>query len=249
MLSSNTICLVIILCFASIQLIEVSSFFARYSGVLIGKKTLAYALQNAVFMLTRFFTMALLPLLGLLVDINVGKELYLWMVSGSFLLSLILGSLAVYFSKRLVGGFVKVLKDVESGKSLLFSLLKTPIYILKEDVENFEVIKPNISSLLKCRIFWLSLIVFAVYALSVFMVFFVSLNFPEYRASISQLSGVTNALATVLLTFIIEPKISLAIDKNEDGKALNMIYSLILGRLIGVGFLAQFIVVLLMVIL
>ena len=243
MISSSVICFIVIICFASIQFIEVSSFFARYSGIYIGKKTLAYALQNAVFMLTRFFTMALLPLLGLLIDFGVDRTEYLYMVSGAFICSGILGLVVVYFRSYIVSGFISVLESVSSGKSLFISLLKLPFFIIKNK-KNINVSKPKFSYLIKSKIFWLSAIVFAVYALSVFMVFFVSLNFPDYRASISQLSGVTNALATVLLTFIIEPKISVAIDKDSNDEALNMLFSLILGRIMGVGLISQFIVLL-----
>lgn len=238
MISSSVICLIIILCFASIQFIEISSFFARYSGIYIGKKTLAYALQNAVFMLTRFFTMALLPLLGLLIDIGVDKTQYLYMVSGAFIFSGILGIVVVCFRSYIVAGFIGVLENVGLGKSLFISLLKLPFFIIKNK-KNINIAKPKFSYLIKSKIFWLSVIVFAVYALSVFMVFFVSLNFPDYRASISQLSGVTNALATVLLTFIIEPRISLAIDKDDNEGALSMLFSLIIGRIFGVGFISQ----------
>lgn len=247
MISSSFICIIVIICFASIQFIEVSSFLARYSGIFIGKKTLAYALQNAVFMLTRFFTMALLPLLGLLIDFGVDRTQYLYMVSGAFICSGILGLTVVYFRSYIISGFINVLESVSLGKSLFTTLLKLPFFIIKNK-KNIKVAKPKFSYLIKSKIFWLSAIVFAVYALSVFMVFFVSLSFPDYRASISQLSGVTNALATVLLTFVIEPKISIAIDKDSNDDALNMIFSLILGRIVGVFIISQFFVGFLMVI-
>ena len=75
------------------------------------------------------------------------------------------------------------------------------------------------------------------------MVFFIALFFPDYRTMISQLSGVTNAFATVLLTFIIEPKISRSIDLNENSvQSENMLLSLVLGRVFGVGLISQLIV-------
>ncbi|WP_284879641.1 lipid II flippase family protein [Acinetobacter variabilis] len=246
MISSSYICIVVIICFASIQFIEVSSFFARYSGIYIGKKTLAYALQNAVFMLTRFFTMVLLPLLGLLIDLGINKATYLNMVSIAFICSGMLGIVVVYFRSYIVSGFSKVLENVSLGKSLFLSVLKIPVFIINNK-NTIAIQKPNFSYLMRSKIFWLSAIVFSVYALSLFMVFFVSLSFPDYRASISQLSGVTNALATVLLTFFIEPKISIAIDKDNNEDALNMIFSLIIGRILGVSLFSQITIFVLMV--
>lgn len=72
------------------------------------------------------------------------------------------------------------------------------------------------------------------------MVFYIALFFPDYRTTISQLSGVTNAFATVLLTFFIEPKISRSIDNNADSKmGVDMLFSLIIGRILGVGFISS----------
>ncbi|UZD16899.1 lipid II flippase Amj family protein [Gallibacterium anatis] len=241
MIGFNLICIVIILCFVSIQFIEISSFFARYSGIFLGKKTLAYTLQNAVFMLTRFFTMALLPLLGLLIDLGIDKVSYLRMVSYSFIFSGIIGVVIIWFRAYIISGFSSVLENVGNGKSLFYNLLKLPLFILSS--KKLYIKSPNPISLVKSKIFWLSTIVFSIYALSVFMVFFLSLSFSDYRASISQLSGVINAFATVILTFIIEPKISIAIDSDRRDKALDMIFSLIIGRVIGVGCLSQIIII------
>lgn len=238
MLNSNVICTIVIFCFGFIQAIEISSFFARYSGIYLGKKTLAYTLQNAVFMLTRFFTMALLPLLGILIDIGIDKNTYLEMVIKAYFLTGVLGVSIIYMRDKIIFAFTKVLEEVNSGSSLLTSLLKFPKFFMNSPYhERFGL--PTLKYLFSSKVFWLSAIVFAIYALSVFSVFFVSLSFPAYRASISQLSGVTNAAATVLLTFIIEPKISLSIDKNNNIEALDLIFSLIIGRVIGVCLICE----------
>lgn len=244
MLNSNVICTIVILCFGFIQAIEISSFFARYSGIYLGKKTLAYTLQNAVFMLTRFFTMALLPLLGLLIDLKIHANKYLYMVISAFALASIFSLSIIFFNSRVIQGFMEVLKCISLGRSLFNSLMKLPYFILiypKNNQENISI--PRFSNIIRSKIFILSAIVFSVYALSVFLVFFISLSYPAYRASISQLSGVTNAIATVLLTFAIEPKISLAIDSNEKSEALNMLWYLIIGRIIGVGIISQLVVI------
>ena len=58
----------------------------------------------------------------------------------------------------------------------------------------------------------------------------------------------TNAFATVLLTFIIEPKISKSIDLSDDTElSENMLLSLVLGRIFGVGIISTFFVFLVMI--
>lgn len=233
-MSSNYLIFAVIVCFGCIQLIEVLSYLARISGVRENKRSLAYSLQNAIFMLTRFFTMALLPLLGYLIDIGIDKNIYLAMVCGALLFGTILTFLAYYFRHIIVSIFSKVIIKISDGSSVLKEIIIIPYYFINKNKKiSYIDVKVHRGILIK------SALVFGIYSLSVFMVFFVALFFPDHRTMISQLSGVTNAFATVLLTFFIEPKISRVIDNNADvGLGVNMLFSLVLGRILGIGFLS-----------
>lgn len=225
----------VIVCFSCIQLIEVMSFIARISGVKENKRSLAYSLQNAIFMLTRFFTLALMPLLGFLIDQGINKNYYLIMVLSSLLGGALLASLAYILKEKNICVFSKVINNISNGSSVFKEILSFPIYFFKDK---------NPGKKIKVKyykdIFLSSAIVFSIYSLSVFMVFYIALFFPDYRTMISQLSGVTNALATVLLTFFIEPKISRTIDNNINTKSsVDMLFSLILGRVFGVGVISS----------
>lgn len=232
-MSSNYLIFAVIFCFGCIQLIEVLSYLARISGVRENKRSLAYSLQNAIFMLTRFFTMALLPLLGYLIDIGIDKNIYLAMVCGALLFGTILTFLAYYFRHIVVSIFSKIINKVSEGSSVLKEIIIIPYYFLNKD-KKISTIEVRLHKGILIN----SALVFGIYSLSVFMVFFVALFFPDHRTMISQLSGVTNAFATVLLTFFIEPKISRVIDNDVDNNVgVNMLFSLILGRILGVGVL------------
>lgn len=232
-MSSNYLIFAVIVCFGCIQLIEVLSYLARISGVRENKRSLAYSLQNAIFMLTRFFTMALLPLLGYLIDIGIDKNIYLAMVCGALLFGTILTFLAYYFRHIVVSIFSKIINKVSEGSSVLKEIIIIPYYFLNKD-KKISTIEVRLHKGILIN----SALVFGIYSLSVFMVFFVALFFPDHRTMISQLSGVTNAFATVLLTFFIEPKISRVIDNDVDNNVgVNMLFSLILGRILGVGVL------------
>lgn len=233
-MSFNYLIYAVIIFFGCIQLIEILSYIARISGVRENKRSLAYSLQNAIFMLTRFFTMALLPLLGYLIDIGVDKNIYLAMVCAALLFATILTFLAYRFRTILVSIFSKVICEVSKGSNILKQIVIVPYYFIKQD-RNI----PSINVKIDKGILINSAIVFGIYSLSVFMVFFVALFFPDHRTMISQLSGVTNAFATVLLTFFIEPKISRVIDNNSDSElGVSMLFSLIIGRILGIGFLS-----------
>lgn len=232
---------IVVLSFSIIHAIEVTSFLSRLTGVILGKKSLAYSLQNAVFMLTRFFIMALMPILGLIVDIGVNRDSYLIMVFCALLGASLLSVSVLLLRGKVIPAFEHIVNDSIKGKSLIFSLLKFPIYFFKSPNKLISI--PSFDKVIKNKIFWFSGVVFCIYSVSTFIVFYFGLIFPDYRTSISQLSGIMNAFATILLTFWVEPKISLEIDKeNNIEKSSEMILSLLVGRVFGVFLLSQTII-------
>lgn len=233
--------LIVILSFSLIHAIEVTSFISRLTGVMVGKRSLAYSLQNAVFMLTRFFIMALMPILGLIVDIGVNQVKYLTMVFSSLLGASVASIIVILVRGKIILAFKSVIEDAIARKSLIISLVKFPIYFLNKG--NLQVKLPNCSKIIRTKIFWFSAIVFCIYSISTFIVFYLGLIFPDYRTSISQLSGIMNAFATVLLTFWIEPRISLEIDKESNvNKSTDMILTLLIGRIFGVAVISTCII-------
>lgn len=224
----------VILAFSIIHFVEISSFLARLTGVKLGANALAYAVQNAVYMLTRFFSMLLLPILGLIIDFQVEKKYYLNIVTLAIASAATMSVLALVFRVRIVNGFTFVIADVQKGRSLLGSLIMLPVRVLSPVPKKIQNLPIEIN--LRSKTFWLSAIVFSVYATSLFLAFFLGLIFPTYRAAISQLSAVFNAFATVLLTFFVEPKISVSIDSG--GYAVEEILFLLSGRIFGVGVIA-----------
>jgi len=185
-------------------------------------------------MATRFFSMLLLPMLGLVVDLKVETGTYLIVVSVAIGCAFLASLGAIALRGKLIASFDLVVGDVRKGGSLLFSLAKVPIRVFV--VSGFSPAIGSITVHWRSRIFWFSAVVFSIYATSIFVAFYFGLIFSEFRTSISQLSAVTNALATVLLTFYVEPRISVAIDKGDD--PAKKIFSMLLGRLLGLGVLA-----------
>lgn len=219
---------IVIVLFSIIHLIEVTAFFARSSGVSSGSTALGYALQNSVFMLTRVFTTALFPLLGFVVDSKVEQSSYLLMMSFSLLLASFCGFFVVFFRERVVLAFALIIERYNEKGRLLYQLLCFPFFLFRRNVCRGS----SESNVFLNSFFWGGGFVFGVYSISVFISFYFGLVFYEYRATISQLSGVANAIATVVLTFYIEPKISSIID-NERDKASSSIASLMAGRVFG----------------
>lgn len=211
--------------FALIHFLEFSSYYCRIAGLETGAKVLSYSYQQMFFVGTRFFFIALMPLIGFVIDSKVSIDSYILMLNFSMLFA----------------GFAYVISYLLKDKIIYLVKCKLDRSYQKNRVFN----KLNIASVFKNKkLIFLSSIVFCCYALGVFLAFYFALSYYEYRATISQLSGVVNGLATVLLTFIIEPILAKEIDK-DNPDAINMIYSLLLGRFIGVAILTHAIIIVL----
>ncbi|HDT0722512.1 TPA: DUF2837 family protein, partial [Proteus mirabilis] len=78
----------------------------------------------------------------------------------------------------------------------------------------------NISELNNYKIdikyFVISVFIYAIHALGVFVTFYFALISPDNKIMITQTSGIINAFATLLLTFKIDPALSVAIEKRTN---------------------------------
>src|SRR3546814_15708939 len=75
--------LLVVASFSAIHLLEFLSYYARVAGSLAGKAVTGYAIQNATTTVTRFFYLALMPMLGFLIDRSLPREHYLYMGLGA----------------------------------------------------------------------------------------------------------------------------------------------------------------------
>lgn len=212
--------------FCLIHFVEFSSYLSRLAGLKVGYPMLGYSFQQMFFVGTRFLFIALMPLIGYMVDQKIPINAYINMLFVCMLMASV-SYMIVFF-----------LRDIFIEKISQLILKKNEFKSESEGVScdfNFRDLlayKKNI---------FLSAIVFCCYSLGVFIAFYFSLIFYEYRTTISQMSGVINGLATVLLTFIIEPKLAKKFDERSN-ESISLLYSVLFGRFIGVAFLSPLII-------
>lgn len=236
--------------FGLIHFIEFISIISRYAGVNSGNKALAFSMQRAVTMLTRLFTMLMLPALGFLIDSNINKEVYIYMVSASFFCATILCLLVLFLFKSWQVTFEEIIELYKRKNKLALQLFKLPYLFVRNVINNSLPISNSIVSEkidnTSYKIFFYSIVIYFIYSSSVFISFYLALSFPEHKTMLSHLSGISNMFAAVLLTFIIEPKIAVRID-NRPEKALHDTKMLLHGRLIGSGVLTQILIILILI--
>lgn len=224
--------------FAGVHFVEMSASHARLAGLATQNNMLSYSIQQSVYLAGRFLLLFLLPCLGLVVDRGAEPRAYQIMVHVALVLATLV-SLAVFrYRQSVTGYFAAVIARYHDSGNLVRSLatLKTAEV---GPTRPFAQMRQAMATTPKATgIAVKAAVVYAFYGSGIFISFYFALIFPDYRASISQMSGIINGFAAVLLTFYIEPAISRSIDK-EPENAETLIYALIVGRIIGVAVLSH----------
>lgn len=229
----------VIFLFSCIHFIEFLSFYSRIAGIRTDNRLISYSLQQTAFVGTRFFFIFLMPILGFIVDSRIDKNTYLIMVIFSLVFSIVSYLIAYILREKIVYFFISVIEEYSQNTSYLKSILKSfckTLYIR-------SITKYKVKGIINKKMVFFSALIFCSYSIAVFLSFYFALVFYEFRSTISQLSGVVNAFATLVLTLYIEPRISRSIDQKSVNAEFD-VYSLLLGRFLGVAIISPVIVIL-----
>lgn len=214
----------VIASYGLIHLLEYLSYYARVAGRVAGKPVTGYAIQNATTTITRFFYLSLMPLLGFMVDKQVPTTLYMKMGLGALICAALLSLAARAMRYR----WIHLLANFILRRS------EQPPLALSEVRQILDV--PTAMKLGKIVV--LAAAVFLCYSLGVLLSYYFALVFHDYRSTISQLSGIINGAATVLLTFVLEPRVARIVDEHATPDVYHAVQAMLSGRLIAVGLLA-----------
>ncbi|VXD07201.1 conserved membrane hypothetical protein [Enterobacterales bacterium 8AC] len=205
-------------------LVEFVSQFSRVAGYYLEKNAIGYSLQNATLTLTRFFSVLLMPLVGFMIDAGFSPEKYIICILISYFLVGFLGG-CVYIRRLAISNFyIKFINSyINNGK-----MVKSLFTVFRFRKESFEKIELGSFSINK-KYFLISCFVYSIHACGVFLTFYFALISPSHKVMITQMSGVINAFATILLTFKIDPALSVAIEKRSD--FISAFMSIFIGRI------------------
>lgn len=233
---------IVCLAYAGIQLFELAAVLGRVSGIVSNSVMLGYSLQQSVYMLTRLMLVILLPVIGFLVDQNITIDQYQALTHIALLLATIFGIGIAYNSARIVRYFNRVIYYFGKENYGYLRAFSLALFDKSECGKNVAVrrnfLKIEFTKRYPWRLLILSNIVFSIYSVGVFVSFYFALVFHDYRASISQMSGLANAFGAVIITFYIEPRISRAIDSTAEDADI-MVGALFIGRLMAIGITGQ----------
>lgn len=230
-----------------IHAIDTLSYSVRIAAVRTGRLALSMSLFNILVLFARTANMVQAPLVGAMVDegINSGTVELLTSYFRLIILSATVGSvLGAFLIPTFVVLFEKAIRKMETEGSLSKVLINT-MRVQSIKVIGQSLRTPKLTLLHKGRpaglpktFLLLNIIITAIYTIGVLSSIYAGVLFPPFRLTSSQLSGIINGVATILLVVLVDPKAALITDQamqgmRKQGDVTTMVKLLVGGKIIG----------------
>ncbi len=222
--------IIVIVSYIFMHLIETAAFGARAAGRLLNSPALGTTIHHSLFTGSRFMLVLLLPSLGFLVESGINFERYFLIVISSLFLTF-LGSYFIMTRINKVQCFFQKLFEFYKDSTIPLALFRAIFKTKKVDM-SFVNLHNNITR--EVLVFKKVLVSFAAYSFlgtGFFMAFLLSLEFIEYRLTLSQFTAVFHGIGAIIVAFYLDPMLSRSIDSiDNDAQWLGNLYSIIFGR-------------------
>ena len=203
---------VIPLIYAGYVALDIISIFPRIAGSVVQKNGIAYSFQQMTNTVKRIFVVLYPPLLGL-ISINGTLNDMFRVVFLSYFVSVVV-CVSVYLLRvQIVAIFCGVLESFAHDGRLIQSFLAgfrkqsnwtvSSYNIVREKVPNSSHF-PQLDKSIVVTAVW----IFFFYSATPFLINVLSMKYSGYSSIILQLTGLSSALGTLALAFLLDPKLS-----------------------------------------
>lgn len=227
----------------------------RIAGVRTRNIATSLSFVNATLLISRMSNMLQAPLLGAMVDTSILKNnpdillsQFRTVVFAAFIGNLVGALMVPFFVSFFTGAIIEFEKIGSLPKVILMALHPRK---LMQHAKNFRL--PTRSTLKEFKLkgfpqtfLWLNVLMVSIYAIGVLSSLYAGARVPAYRVTATQLSGIVNGIATILLTLLVDPTCALITDQAIKGKrkeddVRTMVFYIIAGRVLGTLLISQLI--------
>ncbi|QNB48119.1 DUF2837 family protein [Thermanaerosceptrum fracticalcis] len=246
---------VVMVLVAFINMIDTLAFGARLAGVRTHSPSLAMSLYNIVALTARTANLIQLPLVASIVDksLQAGEGAPLLFVFRFIIFANSLGTLVgILFLPLSVRTFTWGIGKMEKFHSvpvvaiefLRPANIKKAVHVPLASLRHLKSIE---WSRIPLTFIFTNPILVSFYSVGVLASIYAGYLIPEYRLTASQLSGIINGIATVLLVVIVDPISALILDETLKGKREEAELKSAIGLLAGGKFLGTLLAQILLV--
>ena len=225
----------------------------RLAGVRTKQVATSLAFINTAFLISRMSNMLQAPMLGGMVDSAILTHTpgqlavnFRYIIFAAFIGNVV-GALLIPYFVYLFEKAILVFERVGSIPMLMLEAAR-PRNVWKS-LKAFRL--PSAGSLKGMNLkgispvfLYLNFFMVSIYAIGVLSSLYAGAQVPEFRTTASQLSGIVNGMATVLLALMVDPTCAYITDqavrgKRKESDVRTMVFYIIMGRIVGTLILSQ----------
>jgi len=224
--------------YCSFACFESLGILSRGGGYSANLLPIGISLQNQILSLNRFIGFFIPPAIGLYVDFGANGEQVINLGLVGSLISFCLLFLMYIRFEKIIEIFNKSCNLLNKNGYSLTKLIFSKKLNEQEDISSSSKKINNNKILYK---FVIAQLVNTGLAMpSVFVVNLLAINNPEYSSSILQATTLLSGFGNLILNFYIIPRLAIN-ECNKNNNALNIYRSIYLGKVIGLGILGPFV--------
>jgi hypothetical protein len=227
----------------------------RLAGVRTKNIATSLSFVNATLLVSRMSNMLQAPLLGGMVDTSIIKSNpgallgeFRLIVFAAFIGNLVGEVLVPFFVWVFTEGILEFERVGSLPKIIIQALHPKNLIIAhrKFKLPTHRTLKGITIHGMPKTFLILNVLMVSIYAIGVLSSLYAGARVPAYRVTATQLSGIVNGIATILLTLLVDPTCALITDQAIKGKrkeddVRTMVFYIIAGRVLGTLMISQLI--------
>ena len=235
-----------------IHTVDTFSYSVRIAGVRTKHLALALSLFNIIVLISRTSNMVQAPLLGSLVDYSIASHTQS-SLNFDFRMIIFAATVGGIIGALLIPTFVKIftiginkMQTTGSVPALIYSGTSLRgVRAIKKSLTkpNLKLLKKIDLSTIPKGFLIINIFITAIYTIGILSAIYAGAMVPAFRLTASQLSGMINGTATILLAMLVDPKAAMITDEAlhevRPPKDVNTMVALLVGGKIAGTLLGQ----------
>lgn len=250
-----TVLMIVCVLTGLIHFTETIASSMRLAGVRTRNIATSLSFVNATLLISRMSNMLQAPILGGMVDAavinhNTGDLLHQFrlVVLAAFVGNLIGALLVPFFVSVFTEGILEFERVGSLPRIIFGAFHPRSIGSIKKKfrLPGKHTLKGITLHGMPKTFLVLNVLMVSIYAIGVLSSLYAGARVPEFRVTATQLSGIVNGIATILLTLLVDPTCALITDQAIKGKrreedVRTMVFYIIAGRVVGTLLISQLI--------
>lgn len=228
----------VVLVFCAFVFLDLCSLSPRLAGSITRKNAIGPTFQVILNTMKRVFIVSYPPLLGVIAIITDGVDVLTQTILASYYASLIPLAMVFFMREKVVAFFCALIVAFDSSGSVF----RAAWHAVRHHGEWTSEVGRHLRSgekgyaNLDIRLMLAASWVYLFYGSSMFIINIFAVKFDQYAEIIYQLVGFFNALGTIALAFILDPRLSRIYERQENlGITLNSLFGAHLMNLMVLG--------------